>query len=286
MVGIPRTSTGYQLGDLHLDAREPGTGVEWGVDPKGFSGWGATKSTINAVQRTRGAGAWAGVAYSEARHLSITGWCYAPSELLLSDALDRLNAAAALDSTILIVTEGGRARSVSVRREDEVLHSRAGDLAFTWSIQLVATDPRKLGTPLIGSTTLPASSGGLTIPYTVPYSIDAVTVSGQVNLTNPGNETGPVILRIDGPCHGPSITHVASGISLTFSSSLVLAAGEWLTIDPEAKTVMANDQASRSTYITSRGWFGFVPGANTYAFSASSFDAGALLTVTATSADK
>lgn len=117
---------------------------------------------------------------------------------------------------------------------------------------------------------------------TIPFSIDAVTVTGQVSLVNPGNETGPVRLRIDGPCRGPVVTHVSTGTQLIFSSSLVLGAGEWLEVDMEARTVLANGQATRSPWITSRGWSGFTPGENTWAFTAAAFDAAARLTVVAT----
>jgi len=117
---------------------------------------------------------------------------------------------------------------------------------------------------------------------TIPFTIDAVTVTGQVSLVNPGNETGPVRLRIDGPCRGPVVTHVSSGTQLIFSSSLVLGAGEWIDVDMEARTVLANGQASRAPWITSRGWSGFTPGENTWAFTAAAFDAAARLTVVAT----
>jgi len=117
---------------------------------------------------------------------------------------------------------------------------------------------------------------------TVPFLIDAVTVTGQVSLVNPGNEAGPVHLRIDGPCAGPVITHISTGAQLVFSSALVLNAGEWLEVDMEARTVLANGQASRSGWITSRGWSQFDPGLNTWAFTAASFTSAARLTVSAT----
>lgn len=118
--------------------------------------------------------------------------------------------------------------------------------------------------------------GGLTI--------DAVTVTGQVSLTNPGNDTGPLRLRIDGPCTGPVVTHVGTGDRLVFSSSLVLAAGEWLDIDMEKHQVYANGQSSRAGYITARGWFGFDPGQNTFAFTAAQYNAASQLTVAGTPA--
>jgi len=118
--------------------------------------------------------------------------------------------------------------------------------------------------------------------FRVPFTIDAVTVTGQVSLENPGNEPGPVRLRIDGPCAGPVITHVSTGAQLVFSSALVLNEGEWLDIDMEARTVLANGQASRSGWITSRGWSQFDPGLNTWSFTAASFNPASRLTVTAT----
>lgn len=272
-----------ELGPLSLTGLED-SGVEWITET--VDGWeGSPRSTVSVVQKARAGGAWAGTAYFAARSLAAKGLVTAPTEALLSDAIDRLNSACALEDTLLTVVESGRSRWCMARRDGEVIAVTTG-LSAEWSIQLVATDPRKFGTPLSASTRLPASSGGLTVPFTVPFTIAATTVSGQVNLNNPGNETGPVILRVDGPCHGPSITHVASGLTLVFSASLVLNAGEWLTIDTEARTVMANDQSSRSGYITSRGWFGFVPGDNTFAFTATSFDADALLSISAVPAWK
>jgi hypothetical protein len=115
--------------------------------------------------------------------------------------------------------------------------------------------------------------------FTIPFTIDATTVTGQVSLNNPGNEYGPVTLRVDGPCVGPVITHVSSGAQLVFSSSLVLGVGEFLLIDSEKRTALANGQASRAGYITSRGWPSFQPGQNTFSFTAAEYRAGSMLTV-------
>jgi hypothetical protein len=222
-----------------------------------------------------------------------TGACFAPSADAAADALDRLIAACSLDETLLTVAEPSRARWCMARRDGEVIPSWLGDDAFEYSVQFAADDPRKLGTALTGSTGLPSSSGGLTVPFTVPYSINSTVVSGQVSLFNPGNETGPVTMRIDGPITGPVITHVGSGLQLVFSASLVLGVGEFLDINMDdfphdgmqAHTVMAQGQSSRANWITSRGWSGFEPGPNTWAFTAVS-GASALLTVTAVTADQ
>lgn len=121
----------------------------------------------------------------------------------------------------------------------------------------------------------------LTAALTVPFQINATTVTGQVNLNNPGNESGPVVLRIDGPCTGPVVTHVSTGNALVFSSSLVLQDNEFLLIDMDARTALANGQANRADYITSRGWSSFDPGDNTWAFSAARYNSESQLSVAA-----
>lgn len=121
----------------------------------------------------------------------------------------------------------------------------------------------------------------LTGKLTVPFRINATTVTGQVSLTNPGNESGPVVIRIDGPCTGPVVTHVSTGNALVFSSSLVLQDGEFLLVDMDARTALANGQSNRAGYITSRGWSSFDPGQNTWSFSAARYNSRSQLSVAA-----
>jgi len=131
----------------------------------------------------------------------------------------------------LTVTADGLSLECIVFRQDAVLSSPVTDTVAQFSIQLVAADPRKFSDPLTTSTRLPASTGGLTVPFTVPFTIASTVVSGTCSLVNGGNTTGPVRLRVNGPCTGPIITHVGTGAQLVFASSLVLAAGEWIDID-------------------------------------------------------
>ena len=260
-------------------------GVRWILDKAGVVGWGAPPGTLSPTQKPRQRGAWAGLSYAQARPMTMAGACIAPTEALASDALDRLIDACSLDDTTLTVTKADLPRWCTVRRDGAVLPTWPNPLSFDWSIQVVALDPRKLGAPLTGSTGLPSSSGGLTVPFTVPFAINSTVVSGQVSLFNPGNETGPVTMRIDGPCTGPVITHVGSGLQLIFAASLTLGMGEFLLVDMEAHTAMAQGQSTRANWITSRGWSGLEPGNNTFAFTAASTST-ALLTVTATPADQ
>jgi hypothetical protein len=255
-------------------------GVDWSL--RGIDGWAATGSTAQTAQKPRQSGGWSGDKYATPRSLALNGAIFAPDAPALQAAIDRLNAACSLEDTPLVVTEAGFSRWCMVHRTGPVIAEWQMPTSAVWSIQVQSDDWRKFGQELTGTTWLPSTTGGLTIPYTIPYTINAVTHSGQVNLTNPGNAAGPVRLRIDGPVVGPVITHVSSGTSLVFSSSLVLGAGEWLDIDMEARTVLANGQASRAGWVTSRGWANFTPGENTWTFTAAQFNAGSQLTVIAT----
>lgn len=272
------------VGGLNLSNVED-SGVTWSM--QNLQGWGAPTGTLAPVQKPRQAGAWAGDSFSAGRSLVVDGTVYAPTAALASDALDRLITASSLSSTLFTVVEGGRSRFTNVRRDGAVLETWLSGQAFAYSVQFFAPDPRKFLTPLTDSTTEFATAGGRTVPFTVPFTIASTISSGLITLTNAGNEVGPVVARIDGPCHGPIITHVGAAGPQVFSlTGLNLVTGEFLRIDMESRTVLANGTASRSGSVTSRVWSGFDPGINTWAFSAVSFDAAALLTITATPANE
>lgn len=270
---------GVQLGSQVLTGTAS-DGTFWYVfDP--IDGWdGSPASSLQLTQKTRAAGAWAGPRNLTPRHITVSGLIDAPSVDAAVAALDALTAAAALDATILTVARGSQSRSVIAYRQGEVSVTAITDTKFGYTLDLICPDPRKFTTAVTGNTILPSVTGGLTLPLVLPFTLGTTVTSGQVSLSNPGTATGPVVLRFDGPLTGPQVTHIGSGLQLVFSSSLTLAAGEWLNVDMEAQTALANGQASRNAFVQSRGWSGFEPGSNQWAFTAVS--GSGRLTVTAT----
>jgi hypothetical protein len=285
MTALTTTNTTISIGSVVLNSVDS-NGVKWVVDQGGFSGWGTPAPTIQVVGKPRQPGAWAGLSYDKERYLAVQGYISAPTPVLLNQALDLLYASVTLAATPLTVAEAGFTRSMLVRRAGMVDPTRVTSTYARYGFQVVATDGRKLGAQLTGMTLLPATSGGVTVPFTVPFTISSTVVSGQVSFTNPGNVSGPVTLRLDGPLTGPVVTHTSSTTTtaLVFSSSLVLGAGEFLLVNMDAHTALANGQTSRSGYITSRGWSLFDPGVNTWSFTASGYNAASQLTVFATPA--
>jgi hypothetical protein len=282
MILAPSTTVNLQ-GLVTLGSVDANNTV-WRINQDGITGLGDSAPTIEVQQKTRGAGGWAGDSFDSARYVTVAGTIRADSPTLLLAAIDLLKSAVDNDEFTMTITESARPRTLTVRRAGETITQKVTNQFATYSIMVVALDPRLFGSLMTASTGLPVTTGGRTIPFTLPSAINATVVSGQIAMTNSGTKNGTVTMRVDGPCHGPIITHRGSGAALIFSSSLVLAAGEWLDIDMDAHTVLANGQASRRGYVTSAGWSAFEPGANVWAFTAASYDSGALLTVRGTPA--
>jgi len=213
--------------------------------------------------------------------MTVEGLILAPVPGIISGASDLLSSAVKLAPFPMLVSEQGRIRNTFVQRQDDVQVTYLTDIAARYSIQVVAKDPRKFGDLVTASTRLPFSEGGLIRPSTWPRTWTGVSGTGRVTVNNPGNTQAPVWLRIDGPlpAGGWTVTHQAKQTSLTFATSLALGSGEFVTVDMDRREVLAQGQAPRSGYVTSRGWFSLDPGDNTIAFSAQNYSSTASLTV-------
>jgi len=277
------SSTTVNLGGVITLGSVDSNGTVWLINQDGLTGMGQPAPDIDVQKKPRRPGAWAGESFDGPRYPTIAGTIRANDPATLNAALDLLKATVTNAEFVTTFNESGRIRSLNTRRAGETIVQKVTNLFATYSIMLVALDGRFFGTTYTGTTHLPATSGGLSVPLNVPFSIGATVVSGQIALTNDGTQVGKVKARIDGPCNQPSILHRGTGTQL-WSTSQVLASGEWIDIDMDKHTVLAQGQAGRNGLVTSRGWSGFDVGANIWGFSAASFDAGALLTINATPA--
>ena len=263
---LTETSTSILYGGLTFGAVD-GNGVLWRLTK--LDGWGSPDSTIQPVPKPRQRGAWAGDAYSQERYVTVTLFLRAPTPALLNQSLEALSTAVDFDEHPFTVNEAGFSRRINVRRKLGIQPNKISSTIAAPTFQVIATDPRKFGTDLVGVTGLPSSSGGLVIPaggLVIPAGglvIPATVTSGQLEMFNPGNETGPVLLRVDGPGSGPVFT--GNGVVFAMQSSYTLGTGQYLIVDMEAHTVLEQGQASRTRNIAARGWSGFLPGDNTFA---------------------
>lgn len=267
------------LGDLLLNTVDA-NGVSWILEE--FNWDDSPASSAAVTQRARGHGGTSSEGFFTSMVYTLAGTIVAPTSELGVAAKNALTEAVSLAPFQLTVAEGGLILHSMVRRQDQVIVKRINPTDRTFSIQIVAKDPRKYGDLVTESTALPSSTGGLIYPVTYPVTYTGVSNTGVIRVNNPGNTPAPVWLRIDGPipAGGWTVTHIGKQQSLTFSTALALGTGEFVTVDMERREVLAQGQSPRAGYVTSRGWFSLDPGDNDIAFSAQNYSSTALLTVT------
>ncbi|GHJ26996.1 hypothetical protein TPA0910_14290 [Streptomyces hygroscopicus subsp. sporocinereus] len=139
------------------------------------------------------------------------------------------------------------------------------------AVEWQATDPRRyeLAERFV-SATLPVSEPGLAWPLTWPLSFGSPGSTGALSATNAGDaETHPLV-EFRGPVTGPALTNLATGDVIEYD--IPLAAGDVLTIDTLAGTVVLNGTASRIHTATSRSvpeqTFTLAPGTTSLIFRA------------------
>ncbi|MEU1421468.1 hypothetical protein [Kitasatospora sp. NPDC005751] len=272
------------LGSLQLGVADA-AGVAWAIGKDGLKGWSGSAVRTQYTDREADHGAWAGKTYLGARVITLAGTVTAPDLSTLDAAAEQLFAAAATTDTILVVAET-IPKQCTVRRSGEPLWDPETDRVARYSVMLTAADPRRYSTTLQSvSTALPVSSGGLTLPLTMPLTITAGSSSGSITLTNAGTIGTRPRFTITGPVTAPVILvqYPNSTVQqLAYSDTLV--AGDSLLIDADARAVTLNGTVSRRRYL-SGSWPEIPPGQTvTVQWTASSSDPAATLTGTCRSA--
>lgn len=226
-----------------------GAGVAWTLGR--LDGWGSPAVRTQYSDRQFDHGSWGAQAFYGPRVLSVGGTITAPSQASLETALEALRDACSIDDTVLTVYETVPKRLV-VRSTGEVLVDRVTDRIAAWSGMLTAADPRRYSATLqSASTGLPTTSGGTTLPITLPLTLTAGSVSGQINLTNEGTIATRPTFTMTGPVTTPVISVLypdGSIRQLSYSDSLTT--GDTLVIDTDAHTAVLNGSVSRRRYLS------------------------------------
>ena len=275
---------GQDLGGLRVDLGNvplggvDGAGVAWVLQK--LEGWDSSDSRGEVQRREGDHGAWFGPVYLSERPITLEGVIIAPDRASLEDAMERLRVASGLTDTLLVVQETIPKR-VLVRRSGRLVIQYITDDKASYSVLVTAADPRRYELEQQAAPTgLPSSSGGITPPFTLPVSLDAVTVSGQATATNVGNFVTCPVLRIDGPVAAPTVlAQYQDSTVRQLAYSEAIGAGEYLTIDTDSKQVILNGSASRRRYLSAQ--WPYIPASEsvTFQFSASVYEPAALLTV-------
>lgn len=173
----------------------------------------------------------------------------------------------------LVITGDGVSRQMTVRSMGtspvEIVEGNSYTDA-TWRVQWQALDPRQYDTALTSTVVnLPLTSGGWVFPWTFDWTFGGGSAGGVVFATNSGSAPAPWTARFDGPLVNPAITHQELGLTLLFN--ITLAAGEFLIIDSNSRTVLLGGTASRYSTLAQPNWFDLSPlTSNTIRFNAAS----------------
>lgn len=167
--------------------------------------------------------------------------------------------------------------------EPEMTHIEFG-YAYTRAA-FVAQDPRIYsGTLHEESTGLPTQTGGLTVPLTVPFTIDGTLTNGRADLVNDGTTNTSVLFRIDGPVEQPWVAiQRPDGTTQQIRMGLDLSASQWLELDTAAGTALLNGLETASQRHRA-AWdmdaYPLQPGTNVLRFNGSNFNETAEVTAT------
>jgi len=135
------------------------------------------------------------------------------------------------------------------------------------------------GTEHSVSLMLPLATGGLTVPFTVPFAIEASVSSGSASITNAGTAATGLLLTITGPVAQPRVSLQPSGGDAKLLRYMdTVAAGETLVIDTMARTAYLNGVSRRGRMAGE--WFLLEPGTSELSFNAASYSATATLVAT------
>jgi len=265
------------LGSVDLGAVDP-DGTAWVLQT--LDGWDSPEVRSEYTDREADHGSWASPVYLGSRPITLAGVIVAASQALLEAAMERLRAAAALTDTVLTVWETV-AKQATVRRSGKPLMQYVTDTTATYSVMVTAQDPRRYSTTLsTGTTALPSTTGGLALPAAFPLTFSAATVAGLINAVNAGTVDTRPVLTITGPVVAPVIAALyPDGTVRQLLYSLDLVAGDVLTIDTDARTVLLSGGVSRRRFMTVAGGWPVIPAGSSvsYQFQSGTYNATAML---------
>lgn len=169
-----------------------------------------------------------------------------------SDAADVVHLAYRLPGQVARLVKG-RPRRANIE-SNRIIGNRA-----SFVLEFTAVDPRiYAATESTDSTTIAAAAGGRQYDrtYNVTYGASA---GGFLVLTNDGNFPSRPFATITGPASNPRIENVTTG--QTMRLALTVAAGDFVEVDFDARTIMLNGTASRYSSLTAASeWWELAPG--------------------------
>ena len=285
---VPSGDIGFWTGSLAYPTA--GVTVNFGAtDVNGITwlwqkiqGWDGPDVAGGVLQRAGDHGAWPSPQFYAARTLTLTVTASAPTQALRDAARAIMQQVIPISDLATLTYNEPVPKQIAVRRSGKITEAYPTLTDVTFTCGLVAPDPRKYGTGVKTLTTSappPIIGSGLTLPFTVPFTLTATGgVSGNsVAALNAGNfETRPVV-TVQGPVISPAVSNITTGQTVSFSQ-IALGVTDSLSLDFNVRQATLNGAAFVPADPFST-WWTLAPGTSTVQLAGTS-DTGAVLTVT------
>jgi hypothetical protein len=260
-----------------------GNGIAWlwqkldGWDTPDVQGSGV-------IPRSGDHGAWAAPQYFAARTMTLTVMASAPTQALRDQARATLQSAVPVSDLALLTYNEPVPKQAYVRRSGKVTESYPTLADVVFQVGLVAPDPRKYGVTQKSITkTLapPNTGGGLVVPFTLPFTLQAAPPPGNVVAFNAGNFETPMVAVITGPVQAPVLANLTTSQAVSWSEA-TLAAGQQLVVDflnrqaylsPSVVSLTPGIPSAGGTYYPAdvpSSWWQLAPGPNILYYSGTS----------------
>lgn len=207
------------------------------------------------------------------RSITIKGRIIPPvtaNKTIVTDARNRLSSTlnSVRKTLVFKVMEPGHAKQASVQINavpTMQINDQNNHVEFT--IQFKASDPRKYSAEMQNVSTQLAGNAewGRRYPRDFYYTYGDAPANGTIQAPNHGDYHSYGVIRISGPVTNPSLLHVESGKTMSFT--IVLGPTDFLDVNLRTRTVKLNGkQFKRSSLTTSSSWFSLDPGLNSIKF--------------------
>ncbi|MFJ9771243.1 hypothetical protein ACIRVF_08360 [Kitasatospora sp. NPDC101157] len=237
-VPVPASDVGFWTGGLVYG----GLDIEFGtVDANGIAwlwqkleGWdGPDVQGAGVIARAGDHGGWASPQFYAPRTLTWTVTASAPTQALRDQARALLQQAVPISDLAMLRVDEPVPKFACVRRSGKLTEAYPTLTDVTFTIGLVAPDPRKYATAQRSLTiglTPSGGGGGMVAPFTVPFTLAASAPPGAAAATNAGSFQTPPVAVVSGPIAGPTLTNLATGQTVSWSG-LTLNAGDTFVVD-------------------------------------------------------
>ena len=263
-------------------------GCEWHVTFQDVSGlFDGVASTLKTSEKTMTDGWYGNLPRLQGRTITIEGHIIGRCTESCVNAWNAFKSVLDTAGMLLIVRLGDIGRQVRVWQSASApLIKWDGVNVLRFSVGLTSLSPHLYGLDSMSdSTGLPKTVGGMVFPYMFEetavslsdwrWSEDVMT--GTVALTNVGNASSPVMIRIDGPVVNPQVVHAGSGHIIAFNMSL--GSGHYATMNGVTHEILIDGTDPARVRAVRREWSQAEPGMNVWGFNADEYSPEARMTV-------